>query len=45
MFVFINEDITLAVMIKREPLILKFKAAKEAGKIAYFVLDKLFIQD
>ena len=33
-----------ATLKKREPQIPKMKAAKEAGKIAYFVLDKLVIK-
>lgn len=41
----ISEDIALATLLKREPLIPKFKEAKEAGKIAYFILDKLIIRD
>lgn len=42
---FISEDLALATLKKREPQIPKLKAAKEAGKIAYFVLDKLVIRD
>ena len=42
---FITEDIALSTLQKREPLIPKLKAAKEAGKIAYFVLDRLVVKD
>ena len=42
---FISEDLALATLKKRELLIPQLKAAKEAGKIAYFVLDKLVIRD
>lgn len=42
---FVSEDLALATLRKREPLIPKLKAAKEAGKIAYFVLDRLIIKD
>lgn len=41
----ISEDLSPATLQKREPQIPKFKAAKEAGKIAYFVLDRLIIKD
>ena len=41
----ISEDLALATLKKREPLIPKLKAAKEAGKVAYFVLDRLVIRD
>ena len=42
---FISEDLALATLKKRELLIPKLKAAKEAGKVACFVLDKLVIRD
>ena len=42
---FITEDIALSTLQKHEPLIPKLKAAKEAGKIAYFVLDRLAVKD
>ena len=41
---YVSEDLALATLKKREPQIPKMKAAKEAGKIAYFVLDKLVIK-
>ena len=41
----ISEDIAFATLKKREAHLEKFKAAKQAGKIAYFVLDRLVIRD
>jgi len=41
----ISEDLSPVTLQKREPQIPKLKAAKEAGKIAYFVLDRLIIKD
>lgn len=43
--VYISEDLSPATLQKREPQIPKLKAAKQAGKIAYFVLDRLVIRD
>lgn len=43
--VYISEDLSPATLQKREPQIQKLKAAKQAGKIAYFVLDRLVIRD
>ena len=40
----ISEDLGF-ILKKREPLIPKLKAAKEAGNVAYFVLDRLVIRD
>lgn len=42
---YISEDLSPATLQKREPQIPKLKAAKEADKIAYFVLDRLIIKD
>ena len=36
----ISEDIALATLLKREPLIPKFKEAKEVGKIAYVLCTR-----
>ena len=41
----ISEDLATATLEKRQPLIPKLKAAKEDGKIAYFVLDRLIIKE
>ena len=38
---YISEDVSPAALQKGEPQIPKNKAAKQAGKIAYFVLDRL----
>ena len=43
--VYISEDLSPATLQKREPQIQKLKAAKQAGKIAYFVLNRLVIRD
>ena len=43
--VYISEDLSPATLQKREPQIPKLKAAKQAGKIEYFVLDRLVIRD
>ena len=43
--VYISEDLSPATLQKREPQIPKLKAVKEAGKIAYFVPDRLVIRD
>ena len=43
--IYISEDLSPATLQKREPQIPKLKAAKQAGKIAYFVLDRLVIRD
>ena len=42
---FICEDLSQATFEKRKPHLEKFKAAKQAGKSAYFVLDRLIIRD
>ena len=42
---YISEDLSPATLQKRECQIPKLKAAKQAGKIAYFVLDRLVIRD
>ena len=42
---YISEDLAFATLKKREPLVPKMKAAKEAGKVAYFELDRLIIKD
>ena len=42
---YISEDLALATLKKREPLVPKLKAAKQAGKTAYFILDWLVIRD
>ena len=41
----ISEDVALVTLQKRQVHLDKFKAAKQAGKIAYFVLDRLVIRD
>ena len=43
--VYISEDLSPETLQKREPQIPNLKAAKQAGKIAYFVLDLLVIRD
>ena len=40
----ISEDLALATLQKRESLVPKLKEAREADKIAYFVLDRLVIK-
>lgn len=42
---YISEDLSPATLQKREPQIPKNKAAKHAGKIAYFVLRRLVVRD
>lgn len=42
---FISEDLSPVTLQKRQSKIPELKAAKEAGKIAYFVLDRLIIRD
>ena len=42
---YISEDLSPATLQKGEPQIPKNKAAKQAGKIAYFVLDSLVVRD
>ena len=39
------EDLASATLKKREPQVPELLAAKEAGKIAYFILDRLVIRD
>ena len=41
----ISEDVALSTLLKHQAHLEKFKAAKQAGKIAYFVLDRLVIRD
>ena len=43
--IFLKEDLSPATLEKRESQRAKMEAAKRAGKIAYFVLDKLVIRD
>ena len=42
---YISENLSPAISQKREPQILRLKAAKQAGKIVYFVLDRLVVHD
>ena len=42
---FICEDLSQATLEKRKPHLEKLKAAKQAGKSAYFILDRLIICD
>ena len=42
---FICEDLSQATLEKRKPQLEKLKAAKQAGKSAYFILDRLIIRD
>ena len=42
---FINEDLATETIEKRQEKMERFKEAKRAGKLAYFVLDKLVIRD
>ena len=42
---FICEDLSQATLEKRKPHLEKLKAAKQAGKSAYFILDRLIIHD
>ena len=42
---YISEDLSPATLQKKEPQIPKLEAAKQAGKIAYFVLDRLVVRD
>ena len=42
---FVNEDLVAETLQRRKELLLKLKQAKQAGKIAHFVLDKLIIRD
>ena len=41
---FICEDLSQATLEKRKPHLEKLKAAKQAGKSAYFILDRLIIR-
>ncbi|CAB4040444.1 Hypothetical predicted protein [Paramuricea clavata] len=43
--IYVNDDVAEATMVKRREQIHKLKQAKQEGKIAYFVLDKLIIKD
>ena len=40
---FISEDLALATLQRRAAQVGKLREAKQAGKIAYFVLDRLVI--
>ncbi|CAH3185638.1 unnamed protein product, partial [Porites lobata] len=42
---FICEDLSQATLEKMKPHLEKLKAAKQAGKSAYFILDRLIIRD
>ena len=42
---FISEDLALATLQRRAAQVGKLREAKQAGKIAYFVLDRLIIRD
>ena len=42
---FICEDLSQTTLEKRRPHLKKLKAAKQAGKSAYFILDRLIIRD
>lgn len=42
---FICEDLSQATLEKRKPQLEKLRAAKQAGKSAYFILDRLIIRD
>ena len=42
---FISEDLALATLQRRVAQVGKLREAKQAGKIAYFVLDRLVIRD
>ena len=42
---FVNEDLAAEILQRRKELLPKLKQAKQVGKIAYFVLDKLIIRD
>ena len=43
--VYVAEDLARATLIKREGQIAKMKEARKAGKMAYFVLDRLIIRN
>ena len=42
---YVSEDLSPETRLKREAQIPKLKAAKESGKIAYFILDRLIIRE
>ena len=42
---FVNEDLAGEILQRRKDQLPKLKQAKQAGKIAYFVSDKLIIKD
>ena len=42
---YVSEDLAPETLLKREAQIPKLKAAKESGKIAYFILDRLVIRE
>ena len=42
---FVNEDVAEATMEKRREQMPKLRQAKQEGKIAFFVRDKLLIKD
>ena len=43
--IFLSEDLANETMEKRKAQLDKLKEAKRAGKMAYFVLDRLVIKD
>ena len=43
--IFLSEDLANETMEKRKAQLYKLKEAKRAGKMAYFVLDRLVIKD
>ena len=42
---FVSEDLAVETLDKRSKQLDKLKEAKRAGKIAYFVLDRLIVKD
>ena len=42
---YVSEELAPETLLKRESQTPKLKAAKEAGKIAYFILDRLVIRE
>ena len=42
---YVVEDLARATLLKREGQIAKMKEARKAGKMAYFILDRLIIRD
>ena len=43
--IYVNEDLAKENLEKRKELVPKMIQAKKAGKIAFFVLDKLVVKD